>query len=157
MITIHPKCSDTFYLRLLLKNRAGALFYKYLRTIGVVVHPAFKRTCIALNFCASNKQWIDCLDKSVIISAPRAICQLFANILLHYEPSGPRALYGTFRNNMGEELLRKEEMFLTKYSDNKKQKRTWNALLTDLNSFIEKETCQILISAFPCLMNHCKT
>ena len=87
VVSIHPTCGDTFYLRLILKNRAGALSYKDLWTTNGVKHPTFKCACIALNFCESDKQWIDCLEEAVAISVPRAIHQMFANILLHCQPS----------------------------------------------------------------------
>ena len=97
------------YLRLILKNRAGALSHKDLRTINGVDFPTFKCACIALNLCESDKQWIDCLDEAVAISIPCAICQLFANILLHCQPSDPKAMYDQFCNDMSEAFFEKKK------------------------------------------------
>ena len=137
MVSIHPKSGDTFYLRLILKNRAGALSYKDLRTINGVEFPTFKCAYIALNLCESDKQWIDCLEEAVAISIPRAICQLFANILLHCQPSDPTVLCDQFCNDMSEDFLRKRRHALN-YSENEKQRLAWNNLLMDLNSYLEQ-------------------
>ena len=104
MVSIHPKSGDTFYLRLLLKNRSGALSYEDLRTIEDVEHPDNKSACIALNLCESDKQWVDCLKEAVFMSVPHSIRQLFVNILLHCQPSDPLSIYNEFRNDMSEDF-----------------------------------------------------
>ena len=93
-MSVHPRSGDKFYMCLLLKNRTGALSYEDLRTINGVTYPYFKSACITLNMCESDKQWIDCLNEGFFISVPRAIRYLFANLLLHCQPSDARALLG---------------------------------------------------------------
>ena len=80
---------------------------------------------------------IDCLEEAVAISVPRAICQLFANILLHCQPSDPKAMYDQLCNAMSEDFLRKRSHALN-YSEDEKQRLAWNDLLVDLNSYLEQ-------------------
>ena len=137
MMSAHPQSGDKFYMCLLLKNRAGALSYENLRTINGVTYPDFKSACIALNLCESDTQWIDCLSDAVFISVPYAICHLFANLLLHCQPSDPRALYGQFCDSMSEDFLRKRKHALN-LSDSEKKCQSLNYLLLDLNHHLEQ-------------------
>ena len=137
MVSIHPKAGDAFYMRLLLKNRAGALSYEDLRTIGDVVHPDNKSACIDLDLCESDKQWIDCLGEAVFMSCPRSIRQLFANILLHCQPSDPLSIYNQFRDAMSEDFLRNRRTALN-LTEVEIQQLAWNDLLLALTRFLEQ-------------------
>ena len=54
--SMHPSNGDAFYLRLLLKNRCGALSFEHLRTIDGEVHKTFKSACVAFGLCEDDKQ-----------------------------------------------------------------------------------------------------
>ena len=92
MCAVHPSNGDVYYLRLLLKNRAGALSFEDLRTIDGIKHSCYKSACVALGLCESDKQWVDSLREAVQIAMPYSIRHLFCNILVHGEPADPVAL-----------------------------------------------------------------
>ena len=70
MVSIHPTSGDIFYLRLLLKNRAGATSFDDLRTVEGFFHDNFESACIVLDLCEDDSQWIDCLNEAKDISVP---------------------------------------------------------------------------------------
>ena len=93
MSAIHPTSGDVFFLRVLLKNRPGALSFNDLKTVGGVAHNTFHSACVALNLCENDNQWIDCLQESVEIAHPWMIRLLFCNITLFCMPADPSSIY----------------------------------------------------------------
>ena len=65
IINIHPKNSEEFHLRMLLKHRKGVTSFDNIRTVEGIVHPTYKSACIALNLCEDDNNWICCLTEAV--------------------------------------------------------------------------------------------
>ena len=134
MVTIHPTSGELFYLRLLLKHRAGAISYEDLRTIDGIVHDDFKSACIYLELCEDDTEWINCLNEAVLLSRPYSIRCLFSNIVLHCHPTGPAELYQQFKDAMSEDFLYKRRNILN-LTDDQKTMMAYNDLLSELNNF----------------------
>ena len=105
MINIHPNQGEKFYLRLLLKHKAGATSYQSLRTINDVEHTTFKAACIAMDLLESDNQWHECLQESIAFCTPVSIRMLFYNILVHCNPSEPRLLFDAYEEAMKEDFV----------------------------------------------------
>ena len=102
-----------FYLRMLLKNRMGALSFEDLRTIDGKLHKTFKSACVSLGLCENDKHWVDSLNDAVSIAMPYSIRYLFCNILVHCKPADPLALFDQFRHAMSEDFLRDRKKLTT--------------------------------------------
>eukprot|EP00956_Cyclotella_meneghiniana_P009871 scaffold13641_cov42-Cyclotella_meneghiniana.AAC.15 len=96
MISVSPNHGDLFYLRLLLKNKAGATSFDDLKTVNGIVFPDFKGACIELGLCEDDSQWIDTMEEAVEISRPFVIRGLFCNIVLECHPTDPLAMFNRF-------------------------------------------------------------
>ena len=134
---LHPSTGDAFYLRLMLKNRAGALSYEDLRTVEGEVHKTFKRACVALGLCESDKQWVDCLKEATEIAVPFSIRQLFCSILVQCEPADPLALFSEFEHAMREDFVKKRKEALN-LSSKKAEEITRNDLLCAINDILKE-------------------
>ena len=112
MASIHPTSGDLFYLRLILKNRAGALSFDDLKTVDGVEHETYHSACVSLELCENDKQWIDSLNDAVDVAHPRAIRGLFCNIVLHCVPARPGELYEIFKEEMSSDFFRTRSLAL---------------------------------------------
>ena len=119
MVSIHPTSGDIFYLRMLLKNRAGAISFEDLQTIDGVLSTTNKAACVALGLCDDDSEWIDCLTEAVQLAVPRHIRILFCTILLQCDPTSPEVLYEKFKSDMSEDFLRKRRSALNLTSDDR--------------------------------------
>jgi len=109
LVSLHPSCGDKFYLRLLLKNRAGPKSFEDLRTVEGVQHPTFRAACIALHLCDDDSQWVATLQEAVQISHPRQIRDLFCFILKDGNPTEPVKLFDQFKESMSEDFLKQRK------------------------------------------------
>ena len=73
MISVSPSLGDLYYLRLILKHKAGATSFDNLRTIDGTTHSDFRGACIALGLCEDDSQWIEAMEEAVLISVPFVI------------------------------------------------------------------------------------
>ena len=138
MISAHPSSGDLFYLRILLKHRAGATSFEDLRTINGAVHQDFKSACIALELCEDDSQWITCLNEAVEISHAYSICCLFCNIVLHCHPTQPDKLFSQFKDAMSDDFLYKRRNILN-ISDDRKRLLSYNDLLFAINDLFSQQ------------------
>lgn len=136
IVSISPNQGDLFYLRMLLKNRAGATSFEDLRTVEGEMYPDFKGACIALGLCEDDSQWIEAMNEAVDIATPFVIRQLFANILLHCNPTDPKAIFDQFADAMKEDFVHRRSgaLNLTAETINK---LAMNDLLKTMNSIFE--------------------
>ena len=77
------------------------------------------------------------MNEAVFISVPRAICHLFANLLLHCQPSDPLTMYNQFRDSMSEDFLRRR-MSALNLTESERHQLAWNDLLSELNYYLER-------------------
>ena len=132
MVTIHPTAGDIFYLRVLLKNRSGAVTFDDLKTVEGINHEDFKSACISLGLCEDDSEWINCMNEAKEIAHPWAIRKLFCSILINCEPASPAAIYEQFKDDMSEDFLRKRRQALN-LSDDEAREIAYNDLLHFLN------------------------
>ncbi len=126
MISIHPKKGETFYLRLLLKHRRGATSFDDLRTVDGTLHETYRAACIAMDLTEDDSHWFETMSEAVLVSHASSIRELFANIVLHCEPSEPRAIFDHFKDDMKEDLVRKWSQGM---SEDAAEERAYNDLL----------------------------
>jgi hypothetical protein len=136
MVSINPNSGDLFYLRMLLRNRAGPTSFEDLRTVDGVIFPDFKGACIAMGLCEDDSQWIEAMKEAVEISTPFVIRQLFANILLHCNPTDPKAIFDEFSDAMKEDFVHKRAGVLNLILD-EINRLALNDLLSCLNTIFE--------------------
>ncbi len=110
MVAIHSKCNKTFYLRLLLKNVAGATSFDHLKTVQGVTYQTFREACIALELCEYDSQWIDCMTEATPITVPRGLHTLFCNILVNCKPTRPRAIFDQFESATSEDFKHNQRL-----------------------------------------------
>ena len=62
---------------------------------------------------------------------------MFANILLHWQPSDPLSIYNEFRDDTSEDFLRNRGTALN-LTDTEIQELAWNDLLLELSRYLEE-------------------
>ena len=136
MVSVHPNTGngDLFYLRLLLKNKAGATSFDDLKTVDTTIHPTFKAACIALELLADDTMWRQCLVESVNWATPRAIRALFCNIMLSCEPTDPRTLLEEFQKDMMEDFLYK--LRNNAHNESWRELRAYHEMLNEINCIL---------------------
>ncbi|KAL7494366.1 hypothetical protein ACHAWT_004061, partial [Skeletonema menzelii] len=107
MVTIHPTCGDKFYLHLILKHRRGAKSFDDLKTVDGILHETYKGACIALDLAEDDSQWIECMEEAELTKMPRAMRQLFCNILTECNPTSPKEMFERFSFAMSEDFVYK--------------------------------------------------
>lgn len=68
IITLIPRQSELFYLRMLLYNKAGATSYADLRTIHGVCYPTFQQACFELGLLQDDRNLDGVLEESASVS-----------------------------------------------------------------------------------------
>ena len=137
MVSTHPTSGDLFYLRLLLKNRPGALSFDDLKTVDGILHDDFQSACAVLNLCEDDYQWIECLQESVTIAHTKMIRRLFCNIALFCMPANPGSIYSQLKDEMSSDFLRRRGSALNLSQDEVRQV-SYNDLLLSLNDEFER-------------------
>eukprot|EP00956_Cyclotella_meneghiniana_P038178 scaffold149794_cov40-Cyclotella_meneghiniana.AAC.3 len=117
MISVSPNHGDLFYLRLLLKNKAGATSFDDLKTVNGVTFSDFKGACIELGLCEDDSQWIETMEEAVEISRPFVIRELFCNIVLECHPTDPIAMFNQFASAMREDFIHSRRNVLNLNND----------------------------------------
>jgi len=138
LITIHPNQGEKFYLRLLLKHKAGATSYQSLQSVDGVEHPTFKAACIAMNLLQDDQQWHECLEEAAQIASPSQVRQLFCNILLQCEPSDPRGLFDIFQDAMSEDFLHRRSQSVI-HSEDEIRNLVYNDVLCCLDESFQEQ------------------
>ena len=64
MVSIHPRCGEQFYLRLLLKYKKGAKNYKDLRQINNKQCETFEEACTEFGLLQNEDHWIKCMQEA---------------------------------------------------------------------------------------------
>lgn len=138
MINIHPKNSEEFHLRMLLKNRKGITSFDSIRTVEGTVYPTYKSACIALNLCEDDNNWIFCLNEAVQHQMPIQLRYLFGSILENCNPANPTDLLDQFAYEMSDDFLRirRKNTLLTQ---DEQQQQAHNDLLCKLQDILTKQ------------------
>ncbi len=137
MVSIHPNCNETFYLRMLLKHVAGATSFNHLKTVEGVSYHTFREACIALNLCQDDSHWIDCLTEATAITVPRGLRTLFCNILVNCDPTSPNVIFDRFENAMSEDFKHNRRFDMLSTEDQLVE-LIRNDLLQDINNFLQQ-------------------
>jgi hypothetical protein len=103
--TIHPKNDDCFYLRLLLVNVRGPTSFESLRTVDVTVCATFREACQQLQLLEHDNHWNQTMDDAIATSSANEVRTLFAMIISTCQPSNPRQLWDTYKNDIAEDIL----------------------------------------------------
>lgn len=103
--SIHPKNDDCFYLRLLLVNVRGSTSFQSLRTVDGTICATFREACQHLQLLEHDSHWNQTLADAIASSPATAVRALFAIIISTCQPSNPRLLWDTYKDDMAEDIL----------------------------------------------------
>lgn len=103
--TVHPKNDDCFYLRLLLVNVRGPTSFESLRTVDGMVCATFREACQQLQLLEHDNHWNQTLDDAIASSSANEVRTLFAMIISTCQPSNPRQLWDTYKDEIAEDIL----------------------------------------------------
>jgi hypothetical protein len=78
-----------------------------MRTVNGITYDFYKETLCALGLADDDNEWRLALDDAVYISTPSQMRELFVLIMIHCNPTNPKLLWETYKNNMSEDLLHK--------------------------------------------------
>lgn len=155
VVNIHPRSSETFHLRLLLKHRKGKFSstniteiysdiiqiqgmtsFQSLRTVNGQMYDTYKAACVELDLCEDDKQWHACLTEANEYAFPRQIRHLFCNILVNCFPTDPKKLFHEFKACMSEDFRHKRNKDIN-IQLQLKEKLIENDLLKSINSYFK--------------------
>lgn len=89
----------------MLVNVKGATCYEDLLNVDGIQYKTFKQACVARKLTYDDKQWIASLNESKSSKMPRAMRNLFAQILIYGEPENPKQLWDKFKEDLAEDLI----------------------------------------------------
>ena len=113
MYTTNPSQAECHYLLLLLHHIPGAMSFADLMTSpNGTMQRTFKEAAEKLGLLESDNEWHQCLSEAAVSFMPKQLCPLFVTILIFGEPAKPDALWETYKEAMGEDLLRQRSMTL---------------------------------------------
>jgi hypothetical protein len=105
---VSPTAGERFYLRTLLTTVKGPTSYENLRTFDSVLHPSFHAACLARGLLENDDEWRQCLLKASLTHVGESLRRLFSLILRHCQPSEPHVLWEEFKDNLCDDLGRRE-------------------------------------------------
>ncbi|GFX64018.1 ATP-dependent DNA helicase [Trichonephila clavipes] len=105
LYTVHPKNTESFYLRLLLINVRGPISFQDLRTVNGQLCATYRQACQELNLLENDAHWDTALADASNTARPQQIHTLFAIILTTCFPSNPKDLWEKYKDYMSEDIL----------------------------------------------------
>ncbi|KAG3130439.1 hypothetical protein PI126_g20500 [Phytophthora idaei] len=108
MISVSPRDTNRFYVRLLLCYRRGPISYDDLKTVEGETHATFKGAALALGFLDSDEDNHRCLTEAAHFQMPTQLCHLFAVLLVYCDPPSPDDLWNAHLPALCEDFLRDE-------------------------------------------------
>jgi hypothetical protein len=82
----------------------GAKSFAELRTYEEIEYPTFKAACLAQGLLEDDTEWKLCIQDASRMQTGTQLRNLFAAILIHSDPSDPKALWITFREYFCDDL-----------------------------------------------------
>jgi hypothetical protein len=79
-----------------------------LKAFDGVIHATFKATCFALGLLENDEQWKNVLAEATLSESLSKLRELFAIIIVFFQPSEPQSLWEQFRNDFCGDILHTE-------------------------------------------------
>ena len=137
MYTTNPSQGECHYLHLLLHHIPGEMSFADLMTSpNGTMQRTFKEAAEKLGLPESDNEWHQCLSEAAVSFMPKQLHSLFVTILIFGEPAKPDALWETYKEAMGEDLLTQRSMTL-QVSAQHLQKLVENKVLVLLQEELE--------------------
>ncbi|KAG3137452.1 hypothetical protein PI124_g17609 [Phytophthora idaei] len=108
IISVSPRDTNRFYIRLLLCYRRGPISYDDLKTVEGETHATFKEAALAMGLLDSDEDNHRCLTEAAHFQMPTQLRQLFAVLLVYCDPASPDDLWDAHLPALREDFLRGE-------------------------------------------------
>ena len=105
IFSVDPTNQELYCLRTLLCRIEGAASFEELRTVRGELHPTFKAACAALGLLEDDGEWTRCMEEAVLVTMPKQIRLIFANLLAFNGLLDPVAMWEKFKEAMAEDFL----------------------------------------------------
>ena len=115
-VPLNSRSMESYSLRLILHNRAGATCYSDLLTVDNVEHPTFHAAAIAMGLMDDKAELDKTMDEAVTIQSGENVRKLFLSILLYCRPSDPPKFWQNHKQKLYEDWLRNCSV---EYAENK--------------------------------------
>ncbi|KAG8174784.1 hypothetical protein JTE90_013184 [Oedothorax gibbosus] len=100
VVSVSPRDSERFHLKLILSRIPGATCYEDLRTHENVLHKTFREAAIAMGLTECSDEAIAVLEEAAKTLMPNQMRRFFAYYLIGDEPSDARQLWERFELEM---------------------------------------------------------
>ena len=81
MVTVDPRQTDRYAIRLLLTHQVGPASFENLRTVNDVIMNTYVDACVELGLTKDDKHWDDTLDDGALLGSVYMLRRMFAVIL----------------------------------------------------------------------------
>ncbi|KAG8174762.1 hypothetical protein JTE90_026662 [Oedothorax gibbosus] len=92
LVSVSPRDSERFHLKLIINRIPGATSYEDLRTHDNVLHKMFREAAIAMGLTECSDEAIAVLEEAAKTLMPKQMRRFFAYYLIGDEPSDARQL-----------------------------------------------------------------
>jgi hypothetical protein len=103
---VNVKDTEKYYLYYLLLNVPGISFEDLYWFEGIR-YDTYAKACLARGLCKDDQEWRNCLNDASVIRMPKAMRNLFINILVHCNPASPEMLWEEFKLSLSEDIKKK--------------------------------------------------
>ena len=107
-VPLNPRSMETYCLRLILHNKAGATSYNDLLRVDGVDHPTFQAAAAAMGLVEDDAELDKAMEEASSIQFGNQIRRLFLSILLYCRPSDPLKFWLDHKQKLYEDWVRND-------------------------------------------------
>ena len=109
--TTNPAQGERHYFHLLLHHVSGAMSFTDLKiSPDGNIQRTYKEAAMKLGLLESDDEWDHCLSEAAISFMPKQLCSLFVTVLIFGEPTKPGVLWGRYKEEMGDDIMKQISM-----------------------------------------------
>eukprot|EP00095_Tigriopus_kingsejongensis_P008014 maker-scaffold1844_size26589-snap-gene-0.4 protein:Tk08014 transcript:maker-scaffold1844_size26589-snap-gene-0.4-mRNA-1 annotation:"hypothetical protein Y032_1114g3627" len=109
-ISLSPKQSELYYLRMLLHNVAGAQSYEDLRTVDAELCPTFQAACNKLGLLEDDNEKDMIMGEAALLKFGPQLRDVFATILMFHRPADPKQFWEKWRLELCRDFMKRDRL-----------------------------------------------
>ncbi|XP_021744002.1 uncharacterized protein LOC110710049 [Chenopodium quinoa] len=107
MAIVVPSEGERFYLRLFLGKVINPILFNHLKTVDGVLYSTFQEAAIKHGLLQEDSATTSCVKEASEAQMPSAMRQLFATLLIFFQPSNPNVLWLRVYSSLSEDFKHK--------------------------------------------------